>query len=331
MDRLKNLKISFQKDLDLIKDQDDLDACRINYLGRNGLINQAFQSLDRSNIKEESKDLNILKTQIVNLLLEKEKNLNKVDVSPIENPTLPGTRQKIGYLHPTTMVIRSMNEFFRRQGFSVYDGPEIENDDFCFNKLNLPKDHPARELTDTLYISEPDILLRCHTSSVETRCMTNEKLPIRIVVPGKVYRNENTNATNGSMFYQYEGLVVDKGISMANLKSTLIEFVKFLYGPQTVTRFRCKYYPQVEPGAGLDIQCQFCYGKGCSVCKYRGFIEALGSGMVHPNVLKKCGIDPKIYTGFAFGMGLDRLVMLKYKIDDIRKLYSGELVTKENI
>lgn len=331
MDRLKNLKISFQKDLDLIKDQDDLDACRINYLGRNGLINQAFQSLDRSNIKEESKDLNILKTQIVNLLLEKEKNLNKVEVPPVENPTLPGTRQKIGYLHPTTMVIRSMNEFFRHQGFSVYDGPEIENDDFCFNKLNLPKDHPARELTDTLYISEPDILLRCHTSSVETRCMTNEKLPIRIVVPGKVYRNENTNATNGSMFYQYEGLVVDKGISMANLKSTLIEFVKFLYGPQTVTRFRCKYYPQVEPGAGLDIQCQFCYGKGCSVCKYRGFIEALGSGMVHPNVLKKCGIDPKIYTGFAFGMGLDRLVMLKYKIDDIRKLYSGELVTKENI
>lgn len=331
MDRLKNLKISFQKDLGLIKDQDDLDACRINYLGRNGLINQAFQSLDRSNIKEESKDLNILKTQIVNLLLEKEKNLNKVEVPPIENSTLPGTRQKIGHLHPTTMVIRSMNEFFRRQGFSVYDGPEIENDDFCFNKLNLPKDHPARELTDTLYISEPDILLRCHTSSVETRCMTNEKLPIRIVVPGKVYRNENTNATNGSMFYQYEGLVVDKGISMANLKSTLIEFVKFLYGPQTVTRFRCKYYPQVEPGAGLDIQCQFCYGKGCSVCKYRGFIEALGSGMVHPNVLKKCGIDPKIYTGFAFGMGLDRLVMLKYKIDDIRKLYSGELVTKENI
>lgn len=331
MDRLKNLKISFQKDLDLIKDQDDLDACRINYLGRNGLINQAFQSLDRSNIKEESKDLNILKTQIVNLLLEREKNLNNVEVPPIENPTLPGTRQKIGYLHPTTMVIRSMNEFFRRQGFSVYDGPEIENDDFCFNKLNLPKDHPARELTDTLYISEPDILLRCHTSSVETRCMTNEKLPIRIVVPGKVYRNENTNATNGSMFYQYEGLVVDKGISMANLKSTLIEFVKFLYGPQTVTRFRCKYYPQVEPGAGLDIQCQFCYGKGCSVCKYRGFIEALGSGMVHPNVLKKCGIDPKIYTGFAFGMGLDRLVMLKYKIDDIRKLYSGEIVTKENI
>lgn len=331
MDRLKNLKINFQEDLDQIKNQDELSACRAKYLGRRGLINQAFKSLDPNKIKEESKDLNILKVQIESLLLEKEKNLSELEVLPLENSTLPGIRQKIGHLHPTTKIIRSMNDFFKRQGFSVYEGPEIENDEYCFDKLNLPKDHPARELTDTLYISEPELLLRCHTSSVETRCMTNEKLPIRIVVPGKVYRNENTNATNGSMFYQYEGLVVDKGISMAHLKSTLNEFVKFIYGPDTITRFRCKYYPQVEPGAGLDIQCQFCFGKGCSVCKYRGFIEALGSGMVHPNVLKKCGIDPKIYTGFAFGIGLDRLVMLKYKINDIRKLYNTELVTKENL
>ena len=331
MDRINSIKQSFQTDLNLINESISLDNCRVKYLGRSGLVNQAFRSIDKSNIKEESKDLNLLKTFIENSLLEKENSLTRIEVQPLDDPTLPGTRQKIGHLHPTTQIIRSMNDFFKRQGFSVYEGPEIENDEYCFDKLNLPKDHPARELTDTLYISEPELLLRCHTSSVETRCMTNEKLPIRIVVPGKVYRNENSNATNNAMFYQYEGLVVDKGISMAHLKSTLIEFVKFLYGPDTITRFRCKYYPQVEPGAGLDIQCQFCFGKGCSVCKYRGFIEALGSGMVHPNVLKKCGIDPKIYTGFAFGMGLDRLVMLKYKINDIRKLYNGELVTKENI
>ena len=327
----KETRTNFLKDLDQVNNQESLEQIRVKYLGRKGLINQAFQSLNKDNIKEESKDLNILKIEIENILLEKEKNLSQIEVLPLDNPTLPGIRQKIGHLHPTTKIIRSMNDFFKRQGFSVYEGPEIENDEYCFDKLNLPKDHPARELTDTLYITEPELLLRCHTSSVETRCMTNEKLPIRIVVPGKVYRNENSNATNNAMFYQYEGLVIDKGISMANLKSTLIEFVKFLYGPETITRFRCKYYPQVEPGAGLDIQCQFCFGKGCSVCKYRGFIEALGSGMVHPNVLKKCGIDPKVYTGFAFGMGLDRLVMLKYKIDDIRKLYNGELVTKENL
>jgi len=331
MDQIKEIKQSFLKDLQEINDNSSLLLCRTKYLGRNGLVNQAFKSLDKTKLKSEAPQLNLLKSDIESALDLKESKIKEAPIHPIDNPTLPGIRRKIGYLHPTTLVIRSMNDFFKRQGYSVYDGPEIENDDYCFDKLNLPKDHPARELTDTLYISEPDILLRCHTSSVETRCMTNEQLPIRIVVPGKVYRNENSNATNNSIFYQYEGLVVDKGISMANLKSTLIEFVRFLYGPETVTRFRCKYYPQVEPGAGLDIQCQFCFGKGCSVCKYRGFIEALGSGMVHPNVLKKCGIDPKIYTGFAFGMGLDRLVMLKYKIDDIRKLYNGELVTKENL
>jgi phenylalanyl-tRNA synthetase alpha chain len=159
--------------------------------------------------------------------------------------------------------------------------------------------------------------------------MTQESLPLRIMVPGKVYRNENSNTTNNSMFYQYEGLVVDKGLSMADLKGTLNRFVRFLYGDDVKTRFRCKYYPQVEPGAGLDIQCRFCQGEGCSVCKYRGWIEVLGAGMVHPNVLKACGIDSAEYSGFAFGLGLDRLVMLTYGINDIRKLYNGELLFED--
>ncbi len=248
-----------------------------------------------------------------------------------DDPTLPGERPTIGHLHPTTMVIRKINSFFRYMGYSVYEGPEIESNEFNFEKLNLPKDHPARELADTFYIHDPEILLRTHTSSVETRAMTKESLPIRIVVPGKVYRNENSNTTNTSMFHQYEGLIVDEGIRMSDLKGTLNRFVRFLYGDDVKTRFRCKYYPQVEPGAGMDIQCSFCGGSGCSVCKYRGWIEVLGCGMVHPNVLHACGIDSQKYSGFAFGMGLDRLVMLSYSINDIRKLYNGELLYEDTV
>lgn len=246
-----------------------------------------------------------------------------------EDPTLPGIQPRIGHLHPTTTVIRKINSFFRYLGYSVYEGPEIETNEFNFEKLNLPKDHPARELADTLYISEPEVLLRTHTSSVETRAMTQESVPLRVVIPGKVYRNENSNTTNNSMFYQYEGLAIDRNLRMSDLKGTLNRFVRFLYGDDVVTRFRCKYYPQVEPGGGLDIQCTFCKGDGCSVCKYRGWIEVLGCGMVHPNVLTKCGIDAREYSGFAFGMGLDRLVMLTYGINDIRKLYNGELMFEE--
>lgn len=246
-----------------------------------------------------------------------------------EDHTLPGIQPRIGHLHPTTTVIRKINSFFRYLGYSVYEGPEIETNEFNFEKLNLPKDHPARELADTLYISEPEVLLRTHTSSVETRAMTQESVPLRVVIPGKVYRNENSNTTNNSMFYQYEGLAIDRNLRMSDLKGTLNRFVRFLYGDDVVTRFRCKYYPQVEPGGGLDIQCTFCKGEGCSVCKYRGWIEVLGCGMVHPNVLTKCGIDAREYSGFAFGMGLDRLVMLTYGINDIRKLYNGELMFEE--
>lgn len=228
-----------------------------------------------------------------------------------------------GFLHPLTQVVREMNQYFIYHGFSVVEGPEIETAEYNFRRLNLPEGHPATDLQDTLFVTEPHILLRTHTSSVESRALTNNKPPTRIVTPGKTYRNETPSPTNGSFFHQYQGVVVDKGITIQHLKATLDEFHRFMFGKNIELRFRYKYYPEVSPGLGTDIKCLFCGGEGCSVCKYRGWMEVLGSGMIHYNTLKMCGIDPEVYSGFAFGMGLDRQVMSKFKIPDMRKLYGG--------
>jgi phenylalanyl-tRNA synthetase alpha chain len=317
-----------------VSSRKELLDLRVAVFGRNGQFNVWSKEIKNITDIEKKKSygqfLNETRKVLEEAFVEAEKKLSGgITVKQMLDITIPGIKPIVGHLHPTTEIIRKLNSFFRYHGYSVYEGPEIETNEFNFEKLNLPKDHPARELQDTLYISEPEILLRTHTSSVESRVMTNEELPLRIVAPGKVYRNETTNASNGAVFYMYEGLLVDKGITMADLKGTLNAFVRYLYGNEVKTRFRCKYYPQVEPGAGLDIQCTFCRGKGCIVCKYRGWIEVLGSGMIHPNELRNCGIDPTEWSGFAFGLGLDRLVMTKYGISDIRKLYSGELVFQE--
>ena len=243
--------------------------------------------------------------------------------------TIPGHIPLQGHLHPTTIVIREMNDIFQSMGFSVADGPEIENDEYNYNRLNLPLDHPARDLQDSLYIEEPNWLLRTHTSSVESHLLAEVAPPFRYVIPGKVYRYENANATNNIMFYQYEGMAVGKDITMAQLKGTLDVFVKKFFGSARETRFRCKYYPQVEPGVGVDISCAFCNKKGCTVCKGRGWIEMLGAGMVHPNMFIKAGLDPQVYSGFAWGMGLDRIVMQRYGISDIRALYNGDIGYKD--
>jgi phenylalanyl-tRNA synthetase alpha chain len=243
--------------------------------------------------------------------------------------TMPGLLPTVGHYHPTTIVISEMNTIFQSMGFSIADGPEIENDEYNYNRLNLPADHPARDLQDSLYIEEPNWLLRTHTSSVESHLLAEVKPPFRYVIPGKVYRFENANATNNIMFYQYEGMAVAKDITMAQLKGTLDMFVKKFFGEKRETRFRCKYYPQVEPGVGVDISCAFCNKKGCTVCKYRGWIEMLGAGMVHPNMFRKAGLDPEVYSGFAWGMGLDRIVMQRYGISDIRSLYNGDIGYKE--
>lgn len=245
--------------------------------------------------------------------------------APWVDVTMPGVLPIQGHLHPTTLVILEMNQIFAKMGFSVADGPEIETDEYNYNRLNLPLDHPARDLQDSLYIEEPNWLLRTHTSSVESHLLAEVPPPFRFVIPGKVYRFENANATNNIMFYQYEGMAVGTDITLAQLKGTLDQFVKQFFGSDRETRFRCKYYPQVEPGVGVDISCIFCAKKGCTVCKGRGWIEMLGAGMVHPNMFTRAGLDPNVYSGFAWGMGLDRIVMQRYGIRDIRSLYNGDI------
>ncbi len=305
----------------------ELEQIHIDYLGRNGELNKFFKEIGKLSVDEKREVgyvINDAKSTIEEVL-GRQKSKLKEGKSNWFDPTVPGIKPKIGHFHPTTQVINEMYEIFKHLGFSIMEGPEIESDIYNFEKLNLPKDHPARSLQDVLYIEEPDVLLRSHTSSVETRVLENLKPPFRIVVAGKCYRFENVNASNNAMFYQFQGVALQEGLSMADLKGTLYSFAKAFFGEEREFRFRCKYYPEVEPGAGLDVNCPFCNKKGCTVCKYRGWLEMLGCGMIHPNILKNFGHDPKKISGFAFGMGLDRIVMDRFKIKDIRSLYNGDI------
>ncbi len=309
------------------KDNSELEQIRIDLFGRNGKITNLVKRI--KDVPQENKQqvgilINETKNTLEGLLAE-QKNSFKETAREWFDPTIPAKLQKIGNLHPTSIVISEMVEIFKNMGFSVTEGPEIESDHYNFELLNLPKDHPARSLQDVLYIESPEVLLRSHTSSVETRSIENLKPPFRVVVAGKCYRFENVNATNNAMFYQFQGFALQKGLSLADLKGTLYHFAKTYFGDKRKIRFRCKYYPEVEPGVGLDLDCQFCGGKGCAVCKGRGWIEMLGAGMIHPNILRNFKIDPKEISGFAFGMGLDRIVMDRFGIRDIRSLYNGDI------
>lgn len=292
-----------------------------------------IKSLSEEDRKKEGERFNRLKMQLNEELATLKKTILSRDDENAKwiDLTLPLKKEKIGHLSPDTKVIRKMNSFFIYHGYSIAEGPDIETDDYNFERTNLPKDHPARDLQDTIYIEKPEILLRTHTSSVETRILSNFKPPFRFVVPGVSFRNEILNPSNHAIFYQYQGVVVDQGISMANLKATIEEFAKFMYGENVKTRFRTKYYPEVEPGAGLDILCDFCKGKGCRICKSRGWLEILGCGMIHRNLLEKCGIDYREWTGFAFGMGLSRIIMTKFGIEDIRHLHGGNLMYEDSL
>ena len=231
-----------------------------------------------------------------------------------------------GHLHPLTQVVREIIDSFVAMGFEVADGPEVETEHYNFDALNVPQDHPARDMQDTFWVAGvPQTVLRTHTSAVQIHYMEKHEPPFKIVVPGKVYRYEATDATHETQFHQIEGMVVGEGISLAHLKHTLAEFFKRLYGNSAKVRMRPSYFPFVEPGVEIDVSCMKCEGDGCNVCKQTGFIEVMGAGMVHPNVLHAGGINPEKYQGFAFGVGVDRLVMLKYGIDDVRLLYSGDL------
>lgn len=324
---LNNLKNQAIAQIGEAGNLDELEQIRIDLFGRSGKVTSIVQNL--KNIEPEKRKqtgilVNEVKKTLENQLAEKKNDL-KVVIRKWFDPTIPVGLPKIGHLHPTSIVISEMTEIFKNLGFSITEGPEIESDKYNFELLNLPKDHPARSLQDVLYIDEPETLLRSHTSSVETRVIQNLKPPFRIVVAGKCYRFENVNASNNAMFYQFQGVALQKGISLADLKGTLVYFVKSYFGEERNIRFRCKYYPEVEPGVGLDLDCTFCNQKGCSVCKGRGWLEMLGAGMIHPNILKNFGLKPNEISGFAFGMGLDRIVMDRFKINDIRSLYNGDI------
>lgn len=332
--KIADIQKKFETDLKTAKVSGNFDELYLKYFSKsNGAVTalvKKIPTLDADSKKIFGPLINELqKTQkeaITQAITEFE-NAKKND--PLIDLTIPEQPVNAGFLHPITQTIREINEFFRYYGFSVYEGPEIETEEYNFRKLNLPKGHPATDLQDTLYVSKKEgTLLRTHTSSVEARVLTKQKPPIRVAFSGKCFRNETPNATNAPFFHQYQGVVVDKGITLQNLKFTLQKFHEFLFGDDVVLRFRYKYYPEVSPGMGVDMQCKFCVGVGCEVCKQRGYIEVLGSGMIHYNTLKMCGIDPDVYTGYAFGMGLDRLVMQKFEISDIRDLLGGGLVYK---
>lgn len=334
-DNLEQIKIQYQQKISEIKTDTDLESIRIELFGRNGLFNQLFTKIKEKPLEERRSyghNLNITKNELERLLaLQSQKVVKtelKIENSKIENSIfgLP----KMGHLHPITITERQINNLFKSYGFSVYDGPEIETDEFCFQRLNVPSDHPAREMQDSIYIKEPDVLLRTQTSSIEARLLAAEKPPFKAAFPGRVYRNEKVTKSNHFIFHQYQGVAVDKNITLKDLFGIFNLLFKKLYGNDVVVRYRCKYYPEVEPGVGLDLQCFNCHGVGCPICKGAGWIEMGGAGIIHPKVLKMAGIDPKIWRGFAFGLGLDRWVMAKYNIKDIRTLLGGNLAYKPN-
>jgi phenylalanyl-tRNA synthetase alpha chain len=329
--RIEEINNTFATDLKAAKNSGDFDGVYLKYFSKtHGVTTLLMKELPKLSIEEKQKlgiTLNKLQTDQKEQIDEAKRQFTEAKLlNPLLDVTAPERPAPIGYLHPTTQVIREMNNFFRYYGFSVAEDREIETVDYNFRKLNLPEGHPATDLQDSLFVKDPDILLRTHTSSVETRVLSSSQPPIRIVVPGKAFRNETLNKSNGAFFHQYQGVVVDKGMTIKNLKWIFQVFLQYLYGKDIKIRFRYKYYPEVSPGMGVDIQCTFCHGDGCEICKYRGWIEATGAGMIHYNTLKMCGIDPEVYTGFAWGMGLDRLVMAKFGINDLRKLYSGGMV-----
>ena len=323
---------TIKSELNKIQSLVELENFRVKYLGRTGLINQEFSKIKTaSDPKLFGQQLNHLKNAVEELIFTKQGT-----ISPTNTPTTPkptrtiSTTQKLGHLHPITITERQINALFKKLGFSIYDGPEIETDEFCFQRLNVPSDHPAREMQDSIYIQEPDILLRTQTSSIEARLLAGEKPPFKAAFPGKTYRNEKVTKSNHFIFHQYQGVAVDKNITLKDLIGTFNLLFREMYGPDVVVRYRCKYYPEVEPGMGLDLQCFNCHGQGCQVCKGAGWMEMGGSGIIHPKVLSMAGIDPTVWRGFAFGLGLDRWVMAKFNIKDIRTLLGGNLAYKPN-
>ena len=331
-EKLEQIRIAVEEALKTADNTDALENIRIKYMGKKGELTAVLKGMGKLS-KEERPVIGALANEI-RQKLEKEIEEKKAAIEAVEEEkrlaeetidvTMPGKRTKEGKLHPLTQVMDEIKRIFMGMGFSIADGPEVEYDYYNFEALNIPKNHPARDTQDTFYI-EDNIVLRTQTSPMQIRVMEKTKPPIRVIAPGKVYRSHTVDATHSPVFHQIEGLVVDKGVTMADLKGTLEMFVKSLYGENTRARFRPHHFPFTEPSAEMDISCWSCGGKGCSVCKGEGWIEVLGCGMVHPKVLENCGIDPEVYSGFAFGIGLERIAMGKYDINDLRLFFENDL------
>ncbi len=330
--KLEQIRKEAMEALGGLHDLGQLEEFRVKKLGKKGELTQVLRGMG-SLPPEERPIIGQLANEIRNELeeglrkrtaalkqaaMEKQLEAETIDV------TIPGKRPVLGKLHPITKVLNELTEIFLGMGFDIAEGPEVEWDSYNFEALNIPKNHPARYVHDTFYINE-NMLLRTHTSPVQIRTMLRQKPPIKIICPGRVYRSDAVDATHSPIFHQIEGLVVDRNITMGDLKGVLDVFAKKVFGPGTRTKFRPHHFPFTEPSAEVDVTCAICHGEGCRICSHTGWIEILGAGMVHPKVLQYCGIDPEVYSGFAFGMGLDRITNLKYGIDDIRLLFENDI------
>jgi len=320
-----------------VKGSDELEAFRLKFLSKKGLISDLFEEFRNvavSDKKETGQMLNLLKQKALDKYNHLKEGLQSSGETSSDNdlskPSFPWNR---GSRHPISIIRNEIIDIFERIGFTVSEGPEIEDDDHVFTKLNFAPEHPARDMQDTFYISRistedsnpGDILLRTHTSSVQVRVMQDQKPPIRTISPGRVFRNEAISARAHCIFHQVEGLYIDENVSFADLKQTLLFFAREMFGRNTEIRLRPSYFPFTEPSAEMDVSCSICGGKGCNVCKYTGWLEVLGCGMVHPAVLEACNIDSKKYTGFAFGMGIERPAMLKYQVNDLRLYFENDI------
>ena len=331
-EKLKELQELALKQIETAVKSSELEEIRVKFLGKKGELTTILRSMGGLSPEERpqvGKLVNEAKAFVeekleITIKSIKDKEREKKLSSETIDISLPGRKKVIGKRHPLDLTLQSMEEIFISMGFTIEEGPEIELDYYNFEALNIPKNHPARSEQDTLYIND-NIVLRTQTSPVQIRTMENQKPPIKMISPGKVYRSDSVDATHSPIFYQMEGLVIDKGVTFADLKGTLELFAKKMFGNKVQTKFRPHHFPFTEPSAEMDATCFVCGGTGCKVCKGSGWIELLGCGMVHPNVLRNCGIDPEIYSGFAFGFGVDRMVMLNYGIDDIRLLYESDV------
>ncbi len=331
-EKLEALKQKALADLEKVTDAQALEQMRVAYLGKKSELASILKGMAQLSAEERpiiGQLGNSIRSSIEQAFEKARRHVTELETqkkiaSETLDVTLPASKLEIGGLHPLTKVQNQLEDIFLGMGFTVAEGPEVETDYYNFTALNTPEFHPARDVQDTFYITDK-VLLRSQTSTVQVHTMENQKPPIRVISPGRVYRSDAVDATHSPMFHQCEGLVIDKGITMADLKGTLATFAKAMFGDKTEIRFRPHHFPFTEPSCEVDVSCFVCGGKGCRICKGEGWIEILGAGMVHPNVLRMSGIDPEVYSGFAFGLGIERIVMTKYGISDMRLLYENDV------